>query len=63
MAESYVTVVIAGPLFMVVMLSIMLIVGRSNQSAELFLFFLIFIMLPLAHTGFSWVIKNLTPEA
>lgn len=62
MAESYVTVVIAGPLFMIVMLSIMLIVGRSTDSAELFLFFLIFIMLPIAHTGFTWVIRNLTPE-
>ena len=62
MAESYVTVVIAGPLFMVVMLSIMLVVGKSTQSSEMFLFFLIFVMLPVAHTGFSWVIKNLTPE-
>lgn len=63
MAESYVTVVIAGPLFMIVMLSIMLVVGRSNQSSELFMFFLIFIMLPIAHIGFSWVIRNLTPES
>lgn len=63
MAESYVTVVIAGPLFMIVMLSIMLVIGRSNQASELFLFFLIFVMLPVAHTGFSWVMRNLTPEA
>ena len=62
MAESYVTVVIAGPLFMIVMLSIMLVIGRSTQSSELFLFFLVFIMLPIAHTGFTWVIRNLTPE-
>ena len=62
MAESYVTVVIAGPLFMIVMLSIMLVIGRSTQSSELFMFFLIFVMLPVAHTGFTWVIRNLTPE-
>lgn len=62
MAESYVTVVIAGPLFMIVMLSIMLVVGRSSHSSELFLFFLVFMMLPVAHTGFAWVIRNLTPE-
>ena len=63
MAESYVTVVIAGPLFMLVMLSIMLLVGRSNASSQAFLFLLIFVLLPLAHVGFSWTIKNMAPEA
>lgn len=62
MAESYVTVVIAGPLFMLVMLSIMLLVGRSPGSSETFLFLLIFLMLPLAHAGFSWTITNMAPE-
>ncbi|HUR67771.1 MAG TPA: type II secretion system F family protein [Candidatus Thermoplasmatota archaeon] len=63
MAESYVTVVIAGPLFMLVMLSIMLLIGNSSASSEAFLFMLTFIMLPLAHTVFAWVIKNMAPEA
>lgn len=63
LAESYVTVVIAGPLFMLVMLSIMLLIGSSNVSSEAFLFLLIFVMLPLAHGTFSWVIKTMAPEA
>lgn len=62
MAESYVTVVIAGPLFMMVMLSIMLVIGKATASSEVFLFFLVFVMLPVAHAGFSWVMKNLTVE-
>jgi flagellar protein FlaJ len=63
LAESYVTVVIAGPLFMLVMLSIMLVVGRSTGSSQTFLFMLIFLLLPLTHGAFSWVLKNMAPEA
>lgn len=63
MAESYVTVVIAGPLFMLVMLSIMLVVGNSSESTEAFLFLLIFLLLPVTHATFSWVVKNMSPEA
>lgn len=63
MAESYVTVVIAGPLFMLVMLSIMLVVGKSGPSSETFLFLLIFVLLPIAHAGFSWILKNMAPES
>lgn len=62
MAESYVTVVIAGPLFMLVMLSIMLLIGNSTLSSEAFLFLLTFIMLPIAHALFAWIIKNMAPE-
>lgn len=62
LAESYVTVVIAGPLFMLVMLSIMLVVGRGTSATESFLFMLVFVMLPLTHAAFSWVLRNLAPE-
>lgn len=62
LAESYVTVVIAGPLFMIVLLSIMLLVGRGAAATMGFLFLLVFIALPLAHTAFSWVLRNMAPE-
>lgn len=62
LAESYVTVVIAGPLFMLVMLSIMLVVGRSTGTSQTFLFLLIFLLLPITHTAFSWILKNMAPE-
>lgn len=63
LAESYVTVVIAGPLFMLVLLSIMLLIGRGAAASVGFLFLLVFIILPLAHASFSWVIRNTAPEA
>lgn len=62
-AESYVTIVVAAPLFMLVLLSVMAVIGRSAASTELFLFGLIFAMLPASHAAFSWLIANLTPEA
>ena len=63
MAESYVTVVIAGPLFMLVMLSIMLLVGKATISSESFLFLLVFIILPVAHGAFAGIIRNAAPES
>ncbi len=63
LAESYVTVVIAGPLFMLVMLSIMLLVGGSTETSEAFLFLLVFVLLPLAHVAFSWIITTAAPES
>lgn len=63
LAESYVTVVIAGPLFMLVMLSIMLVIGNASASTETFLFLLVFLVLPVTHAAFSWMVKNMAPEA
>lgn len=62
-AESYVTIVVAAPLFMLVLLSVMAVIGRSVASTELFLFALVFALLPASHAAFSWLIANLTPEA
>jgi flagellar protein FlaJ len=63
LSESYVTVVIAGPLFMIVLLSIMLLLGRGALATMSFLFLLVFLALPLSHTAFAWVIRNMSPEA
>ena len=62
LAESYVTVVIAGPLFMLVMLSIMLVVGSGSASTQAFLFLLSFVILPVTHATFAWVVRNMAPE-
>lgn len=62
LAESYVTVVIAGPLFMLVMLSIMLVVGNGTVATQAFLFLLTFVMLPVTHATFAWLVRNMAPE-
>lgn len=64
LGESYVTVVIAGPLFLIVILSVMTMVGGGGTfSTQLLLFMLVFAFLPIAHLVFSIVVSTLTPES
>jgi len=65
LAESYVTVVVAAPLFLIVMVSVMSMVsagGGGGGSSLLIMYMLTFIMLPLAHLGFAVVISSMSPE-
>ncbi len=50
MAESFVTVVVASPLFLVVMMSVMAMMG--NESSMLLLWLVVLVMIPLAQFGF-----------
>lgn len=63
LAESYVTVVIAGPLFLLVMLSVMLMVNGGGTATQAILFALIFLALPASHAVFSSIIRSSAPEA
>ena len=61
LAESYVTVVVAAPLFLIIMLSVMSLFGGPANTA-LILYFIAFIMLPLANIGFAVAIQSMAPE-
>ncbi len=63
LAESFVTVVVAAPLFLIVILSVMTSLGGSADQTLLLGYMLIFIMLPLSQLGFAMTIKTMTPEA
>lgn len=63
LAESFVTVVVAAPLFLIVILSVMTSLGGSADQAFLLGYLLIFVMLPLSQLGFALTIKTMTPEA
>lgn len=63
LAESFVTVVVAAPLFLIVILSVMTSFGGSPQDALLIGYALIFLVIPLSQVGFAWTIKVMTPEA
>ncbi len=63
LAESFVTVVVAAPLFLIVILSVMTSLGGSAQETLLLGYALIFGMLPLSQLGFAVTIKVMTPEA
>jgi archaeal flagellar protein FlaJ len=63
LAESFVTVVVAAPLFLIVILSVMTSFGGSAQDTLLIGYALVFLLIPLSQFGFGWTIKVMTPEA
>ncbi len=66
MAESFVTVVVAFPLFLVVIMAIMAIVpggGGDGSTTVLLLELVIGLMIPMSQFGFIFFIWNMTKES
>ncbi len=63
LAESFVTVVVAAPLFLVVILSVMTSLGSSGRQTMLIGYVLVFALIPGSQAAFAWAIKVMTPEA
>jgi flagellar protein FlaJ len=56
MAESYVTTAVAGVLLVLIIIPLMMVIsGNAGQFGLLYLF--IFIVIPLIHLGFAFVVK------
>lgn len=62
LAESFVTVVVAMPLFLIVMMSLMALVGKTAGSSILLLYMIVFIMIPFSQIGFIVAIQSMTSE-
>lgn len=62
LAESFVTVVVAAPLFLLVLLSVMTLFGSDPRSGLTLGYMLVLILLPMAQLGFALTIKFVTPE-
>ena len=63
LAESFVTVVVAFPLFLVVILAIMAIVGGNSGGTVMILYLVVLLMIPLAQFGFIFIIWNSEKES
>ena len=64
MAETYVTVVVAFPLFLVVIMAIMAIIGGLNPDFAITLLYLVVaVMVPVSQFGFIFFVWNMTEEA
>jgi flagellar protein FlaJ len=59
-AESYVTAVVAGMLFLIILQSIMSVL--SGEKMPLFLYAIIYIMIPFGSIGFVIMVSTMTPE-
>jgi flagellar protein FlaJ len=62
LAESFVTVVVAMPLFLIVMMSLMALVGKTGGSSIMLLYMIVFLMIPLSQVGFIVAIKSIAQE-
>jgi len=60
-AESYVTAMVAGTLFLIILQSIMSVLSGDNRP--LFLYAIIYIMIPLGSIAFVIMISSMTPES
>lgn len=63
LAESFVVVAVAAPLFLIVLLSVMTTFGSSSDAVLRLGYVIILGLLPLSQTGFALAIKTMTPEA
>jgi len=63
LAESFVTVVVAAPLFLLVILSVMASFGADAARMLTIGYILILVMLPMAQAAFAYTIRTVTPEA
>jgi flagellar protein FlaJ len=60
-AESYVTAMVAGSLFLIILQSIMSVLSGDNKP--LFLYAIVYIMIPLGSIMFVIMISSMTPES
>ena len=60
LGETYVTAFVAGPLFLIIMISVMSIMGSSSM---MFLYLLIYAIIPIGSAMFIILISSMTPEA
>ncbi|RUM34007.1 MAG: type II secretion protein F [Archaeoglobus sp.] len=58
MAESYITAFVAGPLFLIIIQTVMVVMGQGNLTA---LYAVIYLVIPVGSFFFAMVIKLLTP--
>jgi len=64
LAESFVTVVVAFPLFLVLIMAIMSIVGGGDPAFMIMMLYLVVLMMiPISQFGFIFVIWNMSKES
>jgi len=64
LAESFVTVVVAFPLFLVLIMAIMAIVGGGDPAFMIMMLYLVVLMMiPISQFGFIFVIWNMSKES
>lgn len=63
MAESYVVVAAAAPLFLLIVLSVMSLISSKVADPTFLLNILVFVAMPILHGAFTWLLGNITPSS
>lgn len=61
LAESYVTVVVAGPLFVIIMLTVLVLFGTEGQMPLELGYVMMLAIIPMANVGFAVAIDTISP--
>jgi len=59
MAETYVTAAVAGPLFLLVMVAIIVLMGAGEMDQ---IQMIVFLLLPVINGGFAYGLLKMIPE-
>lgn len=59
MAESYITAFVAGPLFLIIIQTVMVVMGQGSNTS---LYAVIYLVIPVGSFFFAMIIKLLTPS-
>lgn len=59
MAETYVTALVAGPLFLIIVQAVMSVMGSANEIA---IFAIIYLVIPIGSFMFAVIVKLMTPS-
>lgn len=63
LAETYVTVILAGPLFVIIMLTVLVLFGTSGRLPLELGYLMMLALVPLANIGFSVAVETTSPGA
>lgn len=62
LAESYVTVAVAGPMFVIVMLSVLVLFGNQGDLPLTLGYLLMLLLVPLVNAGFVVAVETISPK-
>jgi flagellar protein FlaJ len=61
MAEAYVTAAVAGVLLIIIILPLLMIISGGKDQL-IFMYFFVFIVIPIIHIGFSYVLASMSAK-
>jgi flagellar protein FlaJ len=60
MAEAYVTAAVSGVLLIIIIIPLLMLIAKSDATQLTFMYFFIFIVIPLIHMGFAVVLSGMS---